>query len=1701
MNTNILSLLIWAKLMSPYMLLGLYYGLLATLPVGTPQILCARSFLLGGNLCGIVSISGSMLAQLVTILSIYCSPIYLILSRPHILTVLTIPYMLLFCLIIKDFPNYQILRPVKLLRDPRLVRLFLISFLFQILNPILLPNPVLTRLTYLLFFRYSTSKVFLIATFMGWLTGQAVFNYLSRLLLTRVERDSPMLYLLAKRSIYTTFSIVFTLNAVVYLGRAPVSLWTKKFMNESHDREMSFWEIAEYSDLLWWFFKPWPNSFFDPSRGNRGNRFVKNCRSDIDSSFYKGRTSTYFFEMCLTDGKKRLSFAALPSLSIFEKEVYRAMVKSRKSVKTRFLARNWILEKLARNKSFQKELTDRIELLDTGSFFSKAIRKRTRLTSGKRSRIPYTYDPFVNNSRIRIPIPQTFLVADELSLTRWEWDELETGKRSRSIKNNAEINVLTDWISAKNREWKQGNENTLPWETLPLRSIRMFQFLFKNRVLYDYDVQKILTKIKSSAKPDVTWEEIMDLDYEDRLLFLTYLKEGRCYRFDRMSPFKVFLLNNYKKLSNAERKIRRLHKIEDLSMDLARNIALYFDNDFDVPGGDGDFRYRKLRNVGITSARGKPRSTKLVKRYAKVSDFRRKFLKGSMRSRRRKTLLWKALQGKIRSSFFLRSAEVPILFRPPIERLITSSLKTRFDELKKDVDYELGEQILDTFPFMEKNLIGESKLVRSAVAARSDIGPIHNGRGYMLVFQSRFRKFVKLPTFIILKSIGRLLFRQNSEWNKDWTKWRKEVHINCTFDGEEFSQDELPPRWLREGIQIKIVYPFRLKPWYADESKKQQIFRKEHMEAGSSNRQELTNKKILKRKRPKFTYLTVLGYQTDVPFGTIQKETFFWKPVRKKLIQICKRGLPRQIRHAYKVIDSKFNFGRVGKVSSDFGLDKKYWIKTPYTNYISEMVKLEYDMLMRSGKFIAIGGEMYPASVTDQPFSSEEQVRKKVVAGGVTIDPVNILDKNFEADEPDPKKTLVDLEPVHDILSDTNLVNSAKFERKQPADYREILLNLFLFVEETVEEFGSVVINLFFAIDRIFVYYVNEFVALYTQLTRVLRNINRENNLLLKSRFPRLRSSSQACLYTDIWNIGMEKDLNLEMLVSSNGRSNSDCKRKTRRGDICNGDICNSGVSNLNQSEVYVEKTPVHYDSIATKFPNLENKGNRVTNLTICFNRRTDKTANESFDKNIVKYMETRGFLNNLCNLDENNWNEWIEYLYKYNLPLAVWRNIAPRKWKVRLNQFSNGESNTANKLKRHVPQSKLPSYSIYAKQSFPMDRIRNFSKLRKHRNLLQNLTDFAPNGDVQNFSVQKDLINQEFNRRNRIRKMSGEEGNIFGRFVHLRNSHAEIKYNLQFDLMPWLNLNVAKLKDFSNFKKKTRGSKNPMLKDNDQYDLVLDINGRFQEISDELYEVMLDEREDADYIFRWKWKFEAELEKFRNLIALTRMLGDDQDLVTLCANTEINSDLLNLHFNAPTKFGFLQNLSVISAHRLPLVFDDQDLLYKIINPLLKFKSRLRSRAKRRLYKNVYNTSYISNLLHILTERNYKQSCIYNIDDLLPPRRQREFRFLRCLLISRHSVLGMHSSHLFSEIETTPNGKKQHPPYPPEANGIQKIKRFLWPSHRLEEVACAGRFCLGVTTGSRFAALRIRMYPVTSSRKNQRKDARCAQLLNQDYRS
>nr|YP_009690715.1 conserved hypothetical chloroplast protein ycf1 [Lomariopsis japurensis]QEG57495.1 conserved hypothetical chloroplast protein ycf1 [Lomariopsis japurensis] len=1721
MNIKILTTLssTGLDLMSPYILFGLYYGFLATLPVGPSQILCIRAFLLGGNISGLVSLSGSMLAQLVTISSIYCSPIYIWLSKPHLLTIVVIPYMVIVCLTINDLPNYQTLRPTTSLRDPRVIWLFLNSFLIQILNPFLLPNPVLTRLTHLFFFRYSNNLLFVITTLLGWLTGQVAFSYLSKLLLTRVKKDSPILFLLVKRSLYTTFSIVFVINTLIYLGRAPVSLWTAKFINESHDKEMSFWELDEYPDLLWWLFKPWPTSFFDPLRENRGNRFIRKGQSDINSGFYKEKTSTYFFDKCLTDGKQRLCITALPSLSIFERQLEKYLIKSQNILGVYCSYRDWTLQNLIRSKNSQIELLDRIKLLNTGFPFSQAIEKRTRLIRGDRERIPRVYDPLFNNLRTRIPVPQTFSTGDELDLTRWNSNHLKVKKRVRRRRRRrsgaiTKRNSIEKWISARNQELEQGGGNPMPWETLPVRARRIFQFMFKDRLLYDYDIEKILIRLKSPSEYVVTWEDIINLDPEDQALFLTYVtKDNICYKFDQIFLSNRFLISSQGHPINIKRGIHTPYNIEDLITNLARNNELYFDTEFDFPGADGDIRHRKLRNVGFTFARGKSRSPKLVKRYARISDFRRRFLKGSMRSRRRKTSPWKALQEKVRSAFFIRLMEIPVLLQLPAEQLTSSKTKELFTDSKRIKDYQLGQQLNSLSP--AKRDLSQSKLARSALAARSDIGPIHNGRGYMLVFQSKFRKFIKLPVLIMFKTIGRILLRQNSEWNKDWTKWKKEIHINCTFDGEEFSQDQLPPRWLREGIQIKIVYPFRLKPWHSTGKKKSLTSPKRSMRINSIGSQKSRNKRRLKQKRSRFTYLTALGYQTDIPFGSIQKQPSFWRPVRKKIIRTCREGFSLRTKQAYRFLDSNFNLGKMlkpslillkefnlflnktvgiskaGEVSAEFVSTSNTQIRPVFNNKISEIVELNSTFEKKNEESINNVGEVQSISPVgnvnkEMDTISERLITQRLISQKVGDDNYvtglsNSFNQKVNVNKPYTETTQIDELILNYRLKDIDLTNLERFGEEELTNLQEIILKLHIIITEAFERFILITSSSSQKVNRDLRYYSSELATLHTQLIEVFNTIIQETDLFLfrseerVSQFDRTQWLSQAYLYNTIWDLSVKGNLRLNLLTTGN---HSTSKRKIiRNNELWNGNLTpyqpEQPLVHLgDSSKVFLE-----YDSITSS------PSETSSYTDISSDDTTNKSAKKRFNEHVLKYVEEWGFLNKLCDLNTSNWNKWLDCFPNCKLPLTLWCDVAPYRWRINfdcLDNLDNIQERIGNEQEYSIFQNESHNYSIYFKEPFLRDRIRNLNKLRKYRYLLQNLINFVRDGDIQKLSIWQDAVTQKLKYKDRILKITKLGRKRMDASLNSCISDSEIKFNSKFDLMPWLVTDFTRTK--SPFKKEISKSKDLILRDTTMYGTALDIISRFQKVSDDLYGIILDEREDMDYLFRWKWKSETKLENLRSLTALIGMLGDDHDLVPLCVNTNVDSNFLDLYLNKTTKGDLFDDLSILSAHRLSVLLDDQNLIYKILNPFLKFKSRLKDKVGKRLYNKIYSDSYISNLLGIAAGVSKKQSHIYNIEDLLLARRRREFRFLRSLLNSGFDKPGTHDFNskieFISRIKWTRSKERYKPS---ELREVQRIKRFLWPSHRLEELACTGRFCFNILTGSRFALLRIRMYPIIRS--------------------
>ena len=158
----------WVEVSGPIILFGLYYGFIATLPFGPSKIYSMRSFFLGETLYGIIAISGSITGQLIVFLSMYYSPIYAALWKPHAITLLFIPYT--FCRVFRSLEkpsSPESTHPMNSIKNPKILSLFMGGLILQLLNPILLANPVLTRLVNLFLFRYSDNISFMISSFCG----------------------------------------------------------------------------------------------------------------------------------------------------------------------------------------------------------------------------------------------------------------------------------------------------------------------------------------------------------------------------------------------------------------------------------------------------------------------------------------------------------------------------------------------------------------------------------------------------------------------------------------------------------------------------------------------------------------------------------------------------------------------------------------------------------------------------------------------------------------------------------------------------------------------------------------------------------------------------------------------------------------------------------------------------------------------------------------------------------------------------------------------------------------------------------------------------------------------------------------------------------------------------------------------------------------------------------------------------------------------------------------------------------------------------------------------------------------------------------------------------------------------------------------------------------------------------------------------
>ena len=100
-----------------------------------------------------------------------------------------------------------------------------------------------------------------------------------------------------------------------------------------------------------------------------------------------------------------------------------------------------------------------------------------------------------------------------------------------------------------------------------------------------------------------------------------------------------------------------------------------------------------------------------------------------------------------------------------------------------------------------------------------------------------------------------------------------------------------------------------------------------------------------------------------------------------------------------------------------------------------------------------------------------------------------------------------------------------------------------------------------------------------------------------------------------------------------------------------------------------------------------------------------------------------------------------------------------------------------------------------------------------------------------------------------------------------------------------------------------------------------------------------------------------------------------------------------------------------------------------------------------------------------------KKIKLSNLEDVMLSRHCKELKALNLLYLNKNKTSNLNKYFVERNEEKLIKLHKIR-----DENQSLTIKHFLWPSFRLEDLACINRFWFNTNNGSRFTMLRIRMY-------------------------
>nr|YP_009334548.1 hypothetical chloroplast RF19 [Anemarrhena asphodeloides]APO11358.1 hypothetical chloroplast RF19 [Anemarrhena asphodeloides] len=1253
---NLLSLCM--KIINSVVVVGLYYGFLTTFSIGPSYLFLLRARVMEeGTEKEVSATTGFITGQLMMFISIYYAPLHLALGRPHTITVLVLPY-LLFHFFWNNHKNFFYYGSTtrNSMRNLSIQCVFLNNLIFQLFNHFILPSSTLARLVNIYMFRCNNKMLFVTSSFVGWLIGHILFMKWVGLVLFWIRQNHSIRsnkYLVSelRNSMARIFSILLFITCVYYLGRMPSPIVTKKLKETSEteergerkeesdvettyetkktkqeqegsveedkdspvyedsylDTHQDNWELGKLKEeknekTYFWFEKPIVTFLFDYKRWNRPLRYIKNDRFE---NAVRNEMSQYFFYICPSDGKQIISFTYPPSLSTFSEMVERKIsLYTTEKLSHEDLYNYWVYTNEQKKYNLNNELISRIKILEKekGSLALDILEKRTRLCDDENEQeyLPQIYDPFLNG-----PYRGTIKKFD-----------------SRAIMND----LITSTADSVEMFWINKIHGLFHNES------REFEHQQKKKT-FTFDGELLLNSIENSltSSDELSFEHARRVDSESQAKSLKVV-------FDVITTDPNDLTTIRKKSIGMEEISKRVSR---WSYKLTDDLEEEEEENEEESTEDPEIRSRKGKRVVIytdndqsthssatnnnTSTSDEEEEVALI-RYSQQSDFRRGIIKGSMRAQRRKTVIWEMFQANVHSPLFLDRIDKTFFFSffdiSDMINLIFRNWVGGNPELQ--ISYFEEEETKEKEKTNEDK---EEENERIAISEAWDTFIFTQGiRGLMLVTQSFLRKYIILPLLIISKNIGRMLLLQLPEWHEDLKEWNREMHVKCTYNGVQLSETEFPQNWLTDGIQIKILFPFCLKPW------RRSKIRSHHRDQKMSK----------KEKKDNFCFLTVWGREAELPFGSPRKRPSFFEPVLKEL----EKKMIKTKKQIFKVIRV---FKERRKLFLKVSKEKTRWvikIVLVINLIMKELKKVNPTFLLKLRKVkIYEPNENGKASNINNKIIRESTIR---------IQSMNCVNENYSIIETKMKdlanKTITIRAQIEGITKDKKkIIVTCDDKNKRSESQKDIWQ---IFKRKNIR------------LIRKSYYFMKSFIEkIYMDILLCIIKIPRTNAQLF---FESTKKIINKSIYNDETSQeGIEKtNQNTMNFISTIKKSFSNTNISNKNSNI----YCD--LSSLSQAYVFYKLSQNQ----------LLNKYHLRSVLQY--------HGTYPFLRDIIKnYCMTRGIFDSkprhkkIHKSGMNKWKIWLRGHYQYNLSQTKWAHLVPKKWRNRVNQCRTIQKKDSMKL------------------------------------------------------------------------------------------------------------------------------------------------------------------------------------------------------------------------------------------------------------------------------------------------------------------------------------------------------------------------------------------------------------------------------------